>query len=99
MMKITVLLQSLQKMGNLLQIEGQFDEPHGIDFDSQGNVYVVDTQNNRIQVFTPDGQYIKSIGKPGSAPGEFLLIHDIDIDDNDIIHVLDSRDAHPNKIN
>jgi hypothetical protein len=27
------------------------------------------------------------------------LIHDLDIDDNDIIHVLDSRDAHPNKIN
>jgi hypothetical protein len=62
-------------------------------------VYVVDTQNNRIQVFTSDGHYLKSIGKQGSGPGEFLLIHDLDIDDNGILHVLDSRDAHPNKIN
>jgi hypothetical protein len=50
-------------------------------------------------VFSPDGTYLKSIGTKGAAPGENLLLHDIDIDENDIIHILDSRDAHPNKIN
>ncbi|MFB5600251.1 MAG: 6-bladed beta-propeller, partial [Nitrososphaeraceae archaeon] len=79
--------------------EGEFDEPHGMAIDSKDNLYVVDTQNNRIQVFSPDGKYIKSIGTKGVGPGEFLLIHDIAIDKkNDIMYVADSRDAHPNKI-
>jgi DNA-binding beta-propeller fold protein YncE len=67
-------------------------------FDSKDNLYVVDTQNNRIQVFSSDGKYIKSIGKKGTEPGEFLLVHDIAIDDKDNIYVADSRHAHPNKI-
>ena len=76
------------------------DEPHGMAFDSKDNLYVVDTQNYRIQVFSPDGKYLKSIGKKGSGPDEFLLIHDIAIDkENDMMYIADSRDAHPNKIN
>jgi tripartite motif-containing protein 71 len=31
--------------------EGQFLEPEGIDIDTEGNVYVADTGNFRIQVF------------------------------------------------
>jgi DNA-binding beta-propeller fold protein YncE len=33
---------------------GQFDEPVGIDVDEGGNIYVADTWNRRVQVFTPD---------------------------------------------
>lgn len=36
---------------------GQFNLPHGIAVDSQGRVLVADRENNRIQVFTPDGQF------------------------------------------
>jgi tripartite motif-containing protein 71 len=32
---------------------GQFDNPTGIDLDSSNNVYVADSRNNRIQVFSP----------------------------------------------
>lgn len=32
---------------------GQFHTPHGLAMDSKGNLYVVDTQNHRIQKFAP----------------------------------------------
>jgi DNA-binding beta-propeller fold protein YncE len=37
---------------------GQFRLPHGIAVDRQGTVYVADRENSRIQLFTPDGQYL-----------------------------------------
>lgn len=39
--------------------EGEFNIPHGISLDNLGNVYVADRENNRIQVFTPNGEFIK----------------------------------------
>ncbi len=44
------------KLGTKL---GEFDIPHAIDLDKQGNVYVADRENERIQVFTPNGVFIK----------------------------------------
>jgi streptogramin lyase len=34
--------------------DGQFDFPQGIAVDSQGDIYVADTNNNRIQKFSPN---------------------------------------------
>lgn len=39
--------------------EGEFHIPHGISLDDKGNVYVADRENNRIQVFDPEGKFIK----------------------------------------
>lgn len=38
---------------------GEFNIPHGIDLDLQGNVFVADRENNRIQKFTADGIFLK----------------------------------------
>ncbi|HKD66980.1 MAG TPA: peptidyl-alpha-hydroxyglycine alpha-amidating lyase family protein [Candidatus Binataceae bacterium] len=35
---------------------GQFNLPHNICADRDGNIYVADRQNNRVQVFTPNGK-------------------------------------------
>jgi sugar lactone lactonase YvrE len=37
---------------------GQFRIPHGICVDDQGIVYVADRENQRVQLFTPNGEFI-----------------------------------------
>lgn len=36
----------------------EFNLPHGIAIDSQGVVYVADRENDRLQLFEPDGRFI-----------------------------------------
>jgi hypothetical protein len=39
--------------------------------DDQGNVYVLDSQLHQVMVFSPDGEYLRAIGRQGEGPGEF----------------------------
>ena len=41
---------------------GQFHVAHGIAIDRSGVIYVADRENSRIQLFTPDGQFIEQWG-------------------------------------
>ena len=34
-------------------LEGEFDQPHGLAFDSKGRLFVADRSNNRIQILDP----------------------------------------------
>jgi DNA-binding beta-propeller fold protein YncE len=40
---------------------GQFSNPHNIAADAQGNIYVADRGNNRIQVFDGDGKFLRQM--------------------------------------
>lgn len=42
----------LSKWGNEGSENGQFSWPYGIAIDNTGNIYVADTDNDRIQKFT-----------------------------------------------
>lgn len=66
--------------GSLGSAPGQFDQPRGIAIDSTGNVFVGDTQNYRIQIFTRDGTYVDSWGHAGPDPGDIGSIVDLQID-------------------
>jgi DNA-binding beta-propeller fold protein YncE len=50
--------QLLKSWGEPGSGPGQFNLPHGIAVDKQGRVLVADRENNRIQVFTPDGEFV-----------------------------------------
>ncbi|MBI4720940.1 MAG: 6-bladed beta-propeller, partial [Chitinivibrionia bacterium] len=43
----------------------------GVATDKNGAVYLLDTQLNDIKVFSPAGEYLRSIGREGEGPGEF----------------------------
>jgi hypothetical protein len=46
--------------------DGQsLNQPTGIDCDAAGRLYVADAYNHRVQIFSPDGQYLKTIPAPG----------------------------------
>jgi DNA-binding beta-propeller fold protein YncE len=40
---------------------GQFKNPHGLAVDSVGNIFVADTDNGRIQKFSPNGTFVTSL--------------------------------------
>ena len=71
--KITVYTMRGEKkrqFGSEGKGKGQFSYPSGVALDSDGCIYVSDTNNRRIQKFTFDGQYIKSVsGKELHSPG------------------------------
>ena len=49
--------------------QGRFNDPHDINIDSKGQIYVADRGNCRVQVFDKDGKFIKQwtqFGKPSS---------------------------------
>ena len=56
---------------------GQFDNPGGIAVATNGNVYVADTNNYRIQYFTSTGSFLGKWGKNGTGNGEFQLTKDV----------------------
>lgn len=57
--------------------------------DEFGRVFIADVQQLKIHVFNPDGSWLKSIGREGRGPGEFLNISEIDIK-SDHLYVIDN---------
>jgi DNA-binding beta-propeller fold protein YncE len=87
-------LNPIRKIGTTghnheLTTPGDFAKPLGVAVDSDGNLYVADTMNNRIEVFDADGQFIKAFGKAGDGPGYFARPKGIAIDSDDHIWVAD----------
>ena len=59
---------------------GEFNRAEGICVDAQDQVYVADSCNHRIQIFSSDGKFIREYGKPGSGLGELSYPYDIAVD-------------------
>jgi streptogramin lyase len=50
---------------------GQLKAPGDVAVDAQGNLWVVDKTNNRVQKFSPSGSYLSQFGSTGSTDGKF----------------------------
>lgn len=48
----------------------QFGQVGSIAVDSRGSIYVSDAQAQEVRVFSRSGEYLRTIGSPGSGPGE-----------------------------
>ena len=63
---------------------GEIDIPHALAMDSRGRLFVGDRQNNRIQIFDQEGNYVDQWHQFSRPSGVF-------IDRNDNIYVADSE--------
>jgi DNA-binding beta-propeller fold protein YncE len=50
---------------------GQLANPKGVAIDAAGNIYVADSNNDRIQKFDRDGPFLASWGSTGTGEGQF----------------------------
>jgi|tagenome__1003787_1003787.scaffolds.fasta_scaffold20932212_2 DNA-binding beta-propeller fold protein YncE len=84
----------LRKIGtpgkkHTLTAPGTFSLPTGVAVDSDGNVYVADTFNNRVEIFDADGKFISTFGKNGDGPQDLERPKAIAVDCDGHIWVAD----------
>lgn len=68
-----------------------FNFPSSIAVDSSGLVYVSDTYTNRIKVFSPDGEMIRSWGSFGNKAGQFNAPYGLAVSASGNVYVVDKN--------
>lgn len=58
-------------LGQFGSEQGAFNEPAGLTVDAQGNLYVTEIVNHRLQKFDPDGNVLAQVGGTGDGNGQF----------------------------
>jgi hypothetical protein len=59
---------------------GEFNRPEGLCVDAHDRLYVADSCNHRIQIFSSDGRFLRTYGSAGRGPGELSYPYDICVD-------------------
>jgi DNA-binding beta-propeller fold protein YncE len=83
-------LQYLYRFGEKGTAEGQFARPTNIAVDRDGNLYISDTINGRIQKCDPQGQHLMTIGKLGDGLGQFARPKGVAVDRENRLYVVDA---------
>ena len=78
--------------GNGSKMLKMLNSPHGITIDSNNNLYITDTYNNRVMKWEPDateGVLVAGGNDSGSANNQFDRPFGIDIDSSGNLYVVD----------
>ncbi len=69
---------------------GEFNFPSALCFSPEGDLFVVDQMNSRVQVFTPDGEVLETFGALGVGFGNFVRPKDVAINADGLVFVTDA---------
>lgn len=79
------------KWGSTGTGNGQFASAYnGIATDKAGNVYIADTDNNRVQVFSKSGGFLRKWGSVGGGNGQFAGAEDVAVAPDGTVWVADA---------
>jgi len=71
-------------------LPGEFSKPTNVAVDKDGNLFVSDTLNDRVEEFDADGAFIRAWGKNGDGPGDFARPKGIAVDVDGHVWVADA---------
>ncbi len=87
-------LSYASQIGSLGSGSGQFHTPIDATFDGEGNLWVSDLSNNRIEKFSSKGTFIATYGSYGSGNGQFNGPGGIDVNQSTgNVYVADTYNA------
>jgi len=89
---------SIAKWGVKGTAPGQLNGPAGMDFDIDNRLYIVDSLNSRIEVFSKDGEFIECWGEYGDEEGQFNKPWGITIDTQGYVYVADWGNSRVQKV-
>jgi sugar lactone lactonase YvrE len=98
--KLSSLPESVSNMfeGGKGTGKGEFDLPTGIAVDGNGNILVADTNNGRIEKFSPTGTFLSIIGIKGTGQGQLAGPNGIAVDRAGNIYVADASNHRVQKL-
>ena len=101
---VTDRITKLDSAGNVLKRwgetgnqAGQFQRVRSLAFGPDGNLYVADACNHRLQVFNLNGDWLRTIGGPGDAAGQFHYPYDLAFGPDKMLYVVERGNARVQK--
>ncbi|MGC1852879.1 MAG: amidase domain-containing protein [Solirubrobacterales bacterium] len=88
-----------RSFGNAGTGNGQFNHPADVAVDSNGNQWVVDGGNNRVQKFNQAGEFVTKFGSTGSANGQLSHPTSLAFDAKGNIWVTDAGNSRVQQFN
>ncbi len=76
--------------GNIGSGNGQFVKPGAITRDHEGNIWVADTENNRVEEFSSGGTFVRKFGTAGVENGQLKAPEGIAVDQAGRVWVADT---------
>lgn len=78
------------KWGSYGSANGQFNNPFGVAVSGSGTVFIADTLNNRVQIFSNTGIFVGKWGSTGSGTGQLNGPFGIALDGPGNVYVADN---------
>jgi sugar lactone lactonase YvrE len=64
--------------------------PNSVSVDGNGNVFVADSENQRVQIFDPSGNFLATVaGTWGNEPGQFNFLNSVSLDSDGDLYMAD----------
>jgi len=86
-----IALEFVQKIGELDTEDENFQlyKSNDVAVDVDGNIYILDAGNYRIQKYDPEGEFLTSFGRKGQGPGEFERPLSLALDSSGNMYIAD----------